>query len=276
MWTRHADVDSFLARCLPFFGRDELACGLVHSIAHAVASGRYAERNVLLAACEREGGVVGAAVRTPPWGMLVTGMDEPTATALAAFVAEHDPDTPAVTGPQRAAAPFAKAFAERAGVRATPGIAQRQLALGDLVVPEGPGELRRATDDERDLMIRWASGFHEDIGLTLYGDMSDIVDRHLEAQTLYVWEEGGEAVSMAAGALRGVRGARIGFVYTPPEGRGRGRASRLVANLSRHLLDEGHGFVTLMTEAANPTSNRIYEAVGFRFTEDYQEFRFER
>jgi predicted GNAT family acetyltransferase len=57
--------------------------------------------------------------------------------------------------------------------------------------------------------------------------------------------------------------ARIGPVYTAREQRGRGYASAGVAAVSRLLLDRG-ARVCLFTDQANPTSNRIYEALGFR------------
>ena len=56
--------------------------------------------------------------------------------------------------------------------------------------------------------------------------------------------------------------ARIGPVFTPKEHRGRGYASAAVAEVSRQLQAEGSR-VTLFTDQANPTSNRIYVALGF-------------
>jgi predicted GNAT family acetyltransferase len=52
-------------------------------------------------------------------------------------------------------------------------------------------------------------------------------------------------------------------VYTPPQLRGRGYATSLVAELSRALLDAGRRFCFLYTDLANPTSNAIYERIGY-------------
>jgi predicted GNAT family acetyltransferase len=57
---------------------------------------------------------------------------------------------------------------------------------------------------------------------------------------------------------------RIGAVYTPPEARGRGYATALVAAVSQHLLDRGRAFTYLYTDLANPTSNSIYQKIGYR------------
>jgi predicted GNAT family acetyltransferase len=57
-------------------------------------------------------------------------------------------------------------------------------------------------------------------------------------------------------------------VYTPPEKRNRGYASSLVAALSQHLLDGGRKFCFLYTDLANPTSNKIYRALGYEHVGD--------
>lgn len=56
----------------------------------------------------------------------------------------------------------------------------------------------------------------------------------------------------------------IGPVYTPPELRRRGCATGLVAEMSRPALAEGRVACTPLTDLANPTSNHIYERVGYR------------
>jgi predicted GNAT family acetyltransferase len=57
---------------------------------------------------------------------------------------------------------------------------------------------------------------------------------------------------------------RIGPVYTPSRHRKRGYASALVAAVSQHALDNGAVTCSLYTDLANPTSNKIYLAIGYR------------
>jgi len=52
-------------------------------------------------------------------------------------------------------------------------------------------------------------------------------------------------------------------VYTPPELRGRGYASALVAELSQRMLDSGMSFCVLYTDLGNSTSNAIYQRIGY-------------
>src|SRR5581483_2213413 len=91
-----------------------------------------------------------------------------------------------------------------------------------------------------------------------------------------LWEDGGEPVSLAGAGARTPNGARVGPVYTPPERRGRGYATSLTAELSQRLLDEGSRFCFLYTDLANPTSNAIYERIGYVRVCESKELRFER
>ena len=65
-------------------------------------------------------------------------------------------------------------------------------------------------------------------------------------------------------------------MYTPPELRGRGYASAVTAELSAELLAEGRSYCFLYTDLANPTSNRIYQTIGYEFVCDSAEYAFER
>jgi predicted GNAT family acetyltransferase len=66
--------------------------------------------------------------------------------------------------------------------------------------------------------------------------------------------------------------SRVGPVFTPKEERGRGWASNAVAEVSRLLRDRGLR-VTLFTDQANPTSNKIYVALGYEAVADTVELR---
>ena len=80
---------------------------------------------------------------------------------------------------------------------------------------------------------------------------------------------------MAAAARPTLHGITVNLVYTPPEHRGRGYASNCVAALSQRMLDGGYQFCTLFTNLANPTSNDIYQQIGYRQIADFNEYRFE-
>lgn len=96
----------------------------------------------------------------------------------------------------------------------------------------------------------------------------------IEARRLFVWENEGRSVSLAAWGRRTRNGACIKLVYTPPEFRGRGYASAATAGLSSRLLADGCAFCTLFTDLSNPTANRIYRRIGYRPAGDHNDWSF--
>ena len=95
-----------------------------------------------------------------------------------------------------------------------------------------------------------------------------------EGTGFWLWEDGGQPVSLAGFGGPTPTGIRIGPVYTPPEHRRRGYATTLVADLSSWLLGHGHRACFLYTDLANPTSNRIYVEIGYQRVCDAMEFSF--
>ena len=91
---------------------------------------------------------------------------------------------------------------------------------------------------------------------------------------LVLWDDDGP-VSLAGYGAPTPNGIRVGPVYTPPELRGRGYASALTAGLTERLLAEGRLFCFLFTNLANPTSNSIYQQVGYRPVTDVTVWRFD-
>jgi len=152
---------------------------------------------------------------------------------------------------------------------------QGVYALHEVQPPSGvPGSARVATEDDRELAVRWWLDFGEEAGTSVERgrDIAEAsVDYRLSSPVagIALWEDGGEPVSLAAWGGPPPNGIRIGPVYTPPELRGHGYATALSAELSQRLLDGrlfdgGRRFCFLYTDLANPTSNAIYERIGYR------------
>ena len=82
-------------------------------------------------------------------------------------------------------------------------------------------------------------------------------------------------MTFASVGSRTPHGARVGPVYTPPDR----RRPRLCLGLRRGRepgrLDSGLRFLFLFTDLANPTSNHIYEAIGYEPVRDVDIWRFE-
>ncbi len=165
------------------------------------------------------------------------------------------------------------------------GMAMRLFRLDAVDHPSGvPGRTRPAVDADFALIHRWLTAFNaEALPQEPQTDPADVIRRRLaEGGGMWFWEVDGEPVSFVLRSvlrpdeLPGLPLAGVSGVYTPPEQRGHGYASANVAALSQLSLDEGCAAVTLMTDLANPTSNKIYQALGYRPVGDAQIWLFDR
>ena len=211
------------------------------------------------------GPVTGAFLQTPPFPLLLTAA--PDVPRLAALLAGRP--LPGVNALASDAEEFAAAWRRLTGARTAPGRRSRLFRLGELTppAPHPPGVARVARAGDRDLLLAWLTAFHQDIGEE-QRDLDRLVDEKLEYGGLTLWEVDGVPVSMA-GASRPEAGmVRVMAVYTPPGLRGRGYAAAVTAVVSRAALDAGARDVVLFTDLANPTSNALYQRLGYRPVED--------
>lgn len=262
----HADAEAFLARARPWLMENEdehnLLLGLASRLCGTPPS-RGPER-YWFATVEDRSRVWGCAFRTPPYKVGVTRMPLEAADAVALAVMERYPEIPAVFGPRDVAVAVAEVWVSRKGGVAHEGLPQRMYRLDRVTWPVGvPGGMRLARPDEQDTVDAWGEGFARDIG-PAFSTTRETRQQWVAEGGLWFWEDQGAPVSMALATGHTEHGVRIGYVYTPPDRRGRGYASALVAALSQRALDEGARFCVLYTDLTNPTSNAIYPRVGYR------------
>lgn len=226
--------------------------------------------------------VVLAGLRTPPWNQLVSLADDADATDAVIALADalSDETLPGVLGPKPIAERFAQRWQELTGHRAELSVAERMFRLERVEAPERPaaGRLRPVEPRDRDQVAAWFVAFRDE-ALPEDPPIDDplgMVDRWIDSteRTLYVWDVDGAPVAMTGATGRTRHGVRINSVYTPPESRGRGYATALVAGVSQDQLDQGRRFCVLYTDLANPTSNRIYRRIGYRPILDVDVYRF--
>jgi uncharacterized protein len=281
--TRHLDAQGFLSQAGEFLGAREAEHNLILGLCSRL------EREPLMygeppyfAVAEDEGRVVGATMRTPPHNLILSEIDEDAAVGV--FVEDaHDvfDSLPGVVGPKARTAQFANAWRAATGAAPRLEIAQRIFAADHVDEPRPTtGAMRDYERADRELAIRWMDEF---VAEALPDDApqpesgADFVDRREEDPEagFVVWEDE-RPVSMAGFGGRTPNGIRVGPVYTPPDLRGRGYASALTAALTRRLLDSGRRFCFLYTDLANPTSNSIYQRIGYRAVSDADFWTFSR
>lgn len=281
--TTYATAGDFLAQTQAVLEQEETVNSLMVGIVIRLRDQPdFVESTPYLSAVLDDGRLVAAATMTPPHNVIVAS-DQPDYPAAFALVVDdlvaNGWSVPGVNGPVPLSAGFADIWSAVTGQPYTLKMHLRAFELRQVYQPPyPPGKLRLATAAEKELLVQWVNAFgfealHEpdqDLERVYQG-----VERALRHQNYFVWDDNGP-VALAGRARPTRRGVTIGPVYTPPEHRNRGYATALVAALSERLLDEGKQFVTLFTDLANPTSNSIYQKIGFRPVRDFVEYHFEQ
>jgi hypothetical protein len=282
---RFRSAPDFLARAEAFLVEHEaehcLPLGL--SLSLAAHPNLYPSQPYFVVAAERDAAeVAAAAMMTPPYRLVLSLTESREALELIARdVHEFRPDTPGVTGPVPVAHRFAEIWQALTGQAFHKRMAERLYKLERVKPPSGvSGRMRRAIAGDRALLTEWLIAFQKE---AFEGDEVDMpaVERTVnnmltlppDMTGVYLWEDP-QAVSLTRYGGRTPHGMRIGPVYTPPEFRGRGYASACVAEVSQYLLDGGRTFCTLFTDLANPTSNHIYQTIGYEPVCDVDAYKF--
>ncbi|HFF3190502.1 MULTISPECIES: GNAT family N-acetyltransferase [Bacillus] len=126
------------------------------------------------------------------------------------------------------------------------------------------GIFREINSDELPVIEKWIYQFCEDVNLpTTKEEAEQTAHTLITNHRLFGLEIDGKLVSVAAKTRPTKNNITINFVYTPKEERKKGYASNCVAALSQRMLDEGYKTTTLYTDLANPTSNKIYQEIGY-------------
>ncbi|MEU7824928.1 GNAT family N-acetyltransferase [Catellatospora sp. NPDC049133] len=214
--------------------------------------------------------LAGVAVCPPPFAMLLSELPEGAEAVLAEHLAEHAPQVRRFTGLPDQTERLAVELAGRTGGRAGLLAAYRMFDVARVVPPVGvAGRPREAAAADRDLLVAWSGAFQrEALADHPHSNPAAPIDGRLAlGGLLWVWEAGGEPVSMAAMTAPAAGVVRLNLVYTPPRRRGNGYAAALVAAVSAAALTAGLR-PTLFTDLANPTSNKIYQAIGYRPLQD--------
>jgi uncharacterized protein len=278
---KHAAVDSFLDAAGELLLRDEARHNLIFGICATLREAPSVYEKVGLWSVVSGADVVGAALMTPPFNLVVPQPVDPAAPRfLAEALAGEGLVLPGVTGAFPEAEQFKDSWESLTGARARLRMAQGIYAARTARPPAGvPGQMRFAEASDRQLLLDWTLAFEaESIPADApHQQVEDLIDRRLGSDTggYALWDDGDHTVSLSGFGGRTPHGIRIGPVYTPPELRRRGYASALVGQLSRQLLEGGLEYCFLYTDLGNPTSNRVYMNVGYELVCESADYAFE-
>lgn len=265
------DPAVFLQRAAPLLA-DEARHNLILGITGTLIRSPEVYSDFRLFLVDGDIGPAAAAVMTVPYNLLLADATSAEAVAALADGLRNDGiEIPGAIGNRPTIDRFVADWSRNPASGLRKAMAQGVFALEAVsTVGSVAGEARAAKPADFDLIARWMIEFAAEALPDEPRDerrMRQTITRRLSGETpggLWIWQRDGEAVSLSGHGSPTGRGIRIGPVYTPPPLRGNGYASALVAAESEWLLNNGFEFCFLYTDLANPTSNRIYERIGYR------------
>jgi RimJ/RimL family protein N-acetyltransferase len=267
-WHLTDNVDEFLAGAGDFLRARPVEHTVLLTIADTLrlsGPAAYGDEPAAFGWWSGDGG--GAFLRTPPRPAMLSAMSPAAAESLAGALSSTA--LSGVGGPDAAAEAFAAEWSRLTGATTRVSARQRLYRLATLTppAPPPPGKARVAGPADRELLVEWMATFQREVG-EQPERVAEFIDDKLSHGGLTLWEADGEPVSMA-GVTRAQSGmVRVQAVYTPRGHRARGYAGAATAAVSRAALDAGATDVVLFTDLDNPTSNALYQRLGYTPVDD--------
>ncbi|MFJ8691968.1 GNAT family N-acetyltransferase [Streptomyces roseolilacinus] len=278
-WHLTEDIDDFLARAGDFLRSRPVLHNTPLTVMEKwrTRPGAFVPGTVLFGLLESEGDVQAVFYRPPTRRLTLTPLSPERADALAARLTGLGHVLSGVTADHDTATAFANAWQRHTGARPTLRVGMHLYRLDTLTPPEPhpAGRGRVVGEQDHEHLMRWCRELAGDLGETVTIDAASWADTRFAEKRYTFWETpDGTAVSMAGVNPRVAGMVRVDPVYTPVRLRGRGYAAAVTAEVSRAALAAGATEVVLYTNAANRTSNALYQRLGYRRVADWAPYDF--
>jgi predicted GNAT family acetyltransferase len=264
----HESAGEFRAIAEPLYRRDPVTNTIELTL---IRADRFGD-DVLLLSVWDDGIAVGATLQTPPYPLACNGIPIEADNFVATELARIRPDLTGVRGKRNMALTFADAWHAATGLAGTVTTEERLYRLGTLQPPaEVSGTCREAAGADSALLVDWVEQFFVE---TLGHQRDDTAGRRFIdnanaiGDRFVLWDDGGSAVSMAMLRAPSAGVSRIGPVFTPRGSRRHGYGSAVTAAAAQLARNGGVDDVVLFADLANPTSNAIYQGIGFEAVAD--------
>ncbi|MDF1838086.1 MAG: GNAT family N-acetyltransferase [Planctomycetota bacterium] len=274
----YSDVESFLERTRPFLESDEALYGMALGTAERLVQGyRFGDKDPWFAVVEEGQWLRAIVMQTPPRPMILAAAELEAIGPLIQHIRDAGHDISGVVGPADTSPFFTKRWAHIHGVEHHVHMNMHLFCLDKVIAPENPpaGKMVTASLEDMEWLAPWTIRFIDECHLPPADSSLPNPATHLvEKGKFFLWKDATGPKAMAAFTRETPASHSISWVYTPEEFRGKGYASALVATLSQHALDTGKKFTSLNTDVSNPTSNKIYQEIGYRHYCDMQRVDF--
>ncbi|MEZ4888259.1 MAG: GNAT family N-acetyltransferase [Chitinophagales bacterium] len=279
--TQYSNPQEFLQKVCPFLERNEAMNNLLLGTSFRLAQPDNSEiaAKALLIVVEEKKEVVFVAIQTAPHSLIIAAKAEymdKGSEAIIKLLEDEEMEIPGVIGEKSLGHIFAQKWCSRKnlGFKSLMEMGVFQLdKVTELDIAEG--NLRLVNESDEDLLTDWILGFDsETFQEETLESARKLAKVKLQSGRQYIWETNGVPVSMASGTRPTNHCMTISVVYTPPKYRKNGYARSCVAQISRMMLDRGYQFCALFTDLSNPTSNKIYQEVGYYKVGEFVNLKF--
>ncbi|MGW2610940.1 GNAT family N-acetyltransferase [Streptomyces mirabilis] len=282
-WHLTQDVDDFLAQAGDFLCSRTAIHNTPLTDIEKLRIHRAADHDAEAAVfgrLESQGEVRAIFYLTPRRRLVLTPLSVEHTNTLAAHLADLGHSPANVIADHDTASTFAESWQQHTGAASVLFWRTHLYRLGTLTPPqprrEGQGRLTDGKD--RDQIMRWCREFCIDVGEQHSIDLIDAgswEDSRFGDRHFTFWETPeGTPVSMAASTSAVGGMVRVDPVYTPAHLRGRGYAGAVTVEASRAAQAAGATDVVLFTDPDNPTSNALYQRIGYVHVADFAGYKF--
>jgi predicted GNAT family acetyltransferase len=268
-----SDTGAFAEVAGTWLSRDPISTNVINSVLADARAGSPPAKARWVLAFEADD-LAGVAMLVPPHPLNLPPMGDDVVHAIALHLHNAHFTIRKLSGSVTSTEAFARDWESLTGAHCRLSTAEGVYVLDELVPPVGvPESARTAAPSDTDLITEWTASF---ISEARHGEVSGPcpaeIARRIDERRYLLWESDGEPVSLAGWHRPSAGYGRVGPVYTPPSRRGHGFGAAVTAAATRAVLASGADRAMLFADLANPTSNGVYQRLGFRKVHEASEW----
>lgn len=278
----YKDINEFYEIAVPFLLANEIENSLQLMLLNNLKKNinRYGDVTPILCAIYEDDNIKLISLRTPPYNQVLSYTNDlKTIDLLVDALNKQNAELPGVLGFKEGVKRFAKLWCAINSVSSRVTTNERLYKLENVAEETlGKRKFVKAANSYESLILKWGREF---ILEALPDRTPEMIEKSLEhfpsdisEGRIFLLFDNDIPVSMARKAGESINGNAINAVYTPPSLRRKGYATECVARLSKLLLEQGYKHCFLFTDLSNPTSNSIYQKIGYRPVIDVDEIHF--
>lgn len=263
---QYSKPKEFADAVVPFLQRDEARYSVLLGVIDTLVRRPEVFQDHYLAAFrDVSDNVTGAVWMTPPYAFGMTDLEESQIKLAINFAKTIGTRPTAIFGTAPTAEAFMHLWTLETGQSVTARMAMRMFEATEVIEPGTvAGSWRPANMSDLPILTEWTYLYSMDVHEPLSKDQAKVsTEQAISSVTRFIWEIDGMPMAMAGCIATSSTSSRVPLVFTPKDFRGRGYASNLVARLTQAQLNKKMR-VFLYTDLANPTSNKIYQEIGYR------------